>query len=255
MPINNEEIKNNTMLRYDYYSAGRELFFNQNTTMSGIMLGYSIELSLKLLLQLKGMLSQKLFNSHSVNDLFDIASSAYPELETVSKDLILFINDRLDQRYIRGKNRVMKFHVQDGRVQDFPLEIIHYYDKLYYELDRLCWITSEKYNFSSSLYRVLKDLKSYKSRAVFHINYSLHNKLNELDSILNQDEDKDDLIYFNNEKDKLWDFNFMFVTYNKPFNIDDVKNDLMKFEYLKWEIDQDGKEYCTFKFNQDYSVR
>lgn len=253
MEKNEDKLLKNTILRNEYYSAGRTLLFSQNSKMAGIMLGYAIELSLKILLDNIGKLNGKLINSHNINDLFEICKNQYPKLDVISEDLIKFVNDRLDQRYNSGAERVGKYHLEELRVQDFPLDIIHYYDKLFYELDKLCWISTNKNKNASSLYRTLITLNTYPSRAIFHCNYALDSKIDELNSLLLDESDAEILSNFINEKADLWDFNFMFITLvSKKENIN---INLKDYKYQMWEEKGNGVLFTEIKIYYNWRTR
>lgn len=249
--MDDENIKKYTILRNQYYSSGRELLFNQSFSMAGIMLGYSIETSIKLLLILNHKLSNKLKNTHNINNLFQELLKIYPNLN-ISDDLILFINDRLDQRYPDAQNRVTKFHIEENRLQDFSLEIIHYYDELFYQLDKLCWLKTNDATISSSLYRTLKTLNTYPSRAIFHLNYSLYNRMDKLYKLLDISNDQDELKYFNENQNQLLDFNFLFITQNPKIA---THTDISKFNYVRWTQDKNGIPYVNLKLNNTYTLR
>jgi hypothetical protein len=89
-----------TELRLEYYVSGRMLWFNDTSSMAGMLLGYAVELSLKYILIAAGVTNQRLLNSHKVHKLFleCMTRKLIPNVEA-SEDLLLYVSDMFNQRY------------------------------------------------------------------------------------------------------------------------------------------------------------
>ena len=234
--MNKETIAAFTHLRFDYYSNGRTCILNQSPRIGGILLGYAIELSMKMMLESVG--STKLRNSHSLIDIYrEYNNHNLPKLD-VTNDFILFANDRLDQRYPRAANRVLKWHEEEDRFQDFPVDNIELYDDLICQLDDAA-VAQLKCNSASVLIRGAINLDSYPSRAMFHCNHHAKNRwqriLEELEKAGDREIERDN---FKKQMGSIWNFSYILIYIPENYTIKYAKD----YKYPEWEETADGKK-------------
>lgn len=234
--MDKETIVSFTHLRFDYYSNGRANLLNQSPRIGGILLGYAIELSMKMMLEYVG--SKKLRDSHSLNDLYEEYNKQNLPNLNVNKDFISFANDRLDQRYPRAIGRVMKWHEVEDRFQDFPVDNIELYDDLICQLDDAA-VALAKCNSASILIRGAINLESYPSRAMFHCNHHAKNRWKNILGELEKSGGREiESANFKKQMDSIWNFNYMLVYIPEEYPIKFAKD----YRYPEWGKTGNGKK-------------
>lgn len=229
-------------LRFDYYTSGRSAVLNQSPLIGGILLGYAIESSLKMMIDFSSC--RKLLKSHNLFDLYkEYRSQEFPEL-AMSDDFLMFANDRLDQRYPSAHDRVMKWHIEKDRFMDFPVDNIVYYDDVICQLDDFI---TERFQCSSAsiLVRAALNMKTYPGRSVFHCNHHAKLRFDRIQSTLNADSKRNiEASNFAEIKDSLWNFRYILMWIPESYTVHFAKN----YEYPKWEQDRNRTKKATLIF-------
>ncbi|WP_461516961.1 hypothetical protein [Porticoccus sp.] len=166
-----EKRKEWSLLRYNYYSAGRNEMLLGNYSSAGILLGYAVETSLKHALIESGFKDLAILNKHEPQVLMDTChkQGALENVE-VSEDFLDYINDHFKPRYPSLKSKVQEDISARGRVDIIGPLLLSWYDDLMYQIDN--WLikkTSD--NLSSCFFRATGDLHSIKGKLFFHSNY------------------------------------------------------------------------------------
>ena len=233
-----------TNLRFDYYASGRSAVLCQSPRIGGILLGYAIESSLKQLLS--DQLPKKLINSHNLFQLYEqYQLQGFAPLE-MSEDFLKFANDRLDQRYPTGLDRVMKWHAEEDRFQDFPADNIVLYDDVVCQLDD---IVMDKFQCPSSsiLIRGALNIETYPGRALFHCNHHAANRFDKILTELSADSArKIECKNFAEKRQELWNFNYMLMWIPESFTVRYAKD----YAYPNWEPGDEGSKVATLVFRQ-----
>ena len=131
------QLRKFTELRFEYYSAGRTLWFNDNMETAAILLGYAVELSLKqILVVTDNDKNKKLMNSHDVLVLFTEANNVVLKgAFSVTEDLLHFVTDRLHHRYPSQAEQTAVKANKRGHAVCLSLDVIAAYDDLIIGLD------------------------------------------------------------------------------------------------------------------------
>lgn len=128
------------LIRYDYYHAGRLLHLIGNFQAAGVMLGYTVETTMKAgLIEVLTEEQQKknriLNHDHDVRKIF--AECRRHELFTdvgVSEDFLKHVNNYF-QRYPSQQRRVWNEADKQNRVIGNSTDWVYYYDDLIVQLD------------------------------------------------------------------------------------------------------------------------
>lgn len=156
-------------LRFEYYSAGRTLWFTDNMETAAILLGYAVELTLKQILVASGN-DKSLMNSHNVVSLYAKANEhALLGEVPVTEDLLHFVTDRLHHRYPRQVEEAVSNAQKRGHAICLALDIVAAYDDLIIGLDE--WLRNNFPDEGASLGLLATHFVNRTTgRAVFHCN-------------------------------------------------------------------------------------
>ena len=131
-----------TIQRYDYYLAGRTLWFSNQMTTSAIMLAYAIEAHIKHNMNAhRSKFPQKLFNDlilkHDLPKLFKKCQEVglFSEVE-VSDDLLRFAQDNFHRRYPSQTKQTAKNAKNIGHSLGMHIGVILAYDDFILQLDQ-----------------------------------------------------------------------------------------------------------------------
>lgn len=132
-------------LRFEYYSAGRTLWFSDTMNIAGMLLGYAVELSLKQILITAGALSPRLRNSHQHLDLFlECVNVGAVQSDMASTDLLQYVSDVFNQRYPSQVTATIAKAKKRGQAVGLDLTFITGYDDLVIKLDEtICSLYSD----------------------------------------------------------------------------------------------------------------
>ena len=165
------QLRKFTELRFEYYSAGRTLWFNDNMETAAILLGYAVELCLKQILVASGNDGdKKLMNSHNVLKLYARADeTTLKGAVPVTHDLLHFVTDRLHHKYPRQVEEAVANAQKRGHAICLALNVIAAYDDLIIGLDE--WLRENYENENASLGVMgAHFVNRVTGRAVFHCN-------------------------------------------------------------------------------------
>lgn len=125
-----------TELRFEYYVSGRLLWFNDTMNIGTMLLGYSVELSLKYALILAGVSHKGLLHGHRPLDLFRkcVEVNALPKVEA-TEDLLQYVSDMFNQRYPSQVIETSAGAHARGHAIGQSLDLILAYDDLVIQLD------------------------------------------------------------------------------------------------------------------------
>lgn len=156
-------------LRFEYYSAGRTLWFTDNMETAAILLGYAVELSLKQILVASGN-DKSLMKSHDVVSLYSMANEHALKGEApITEDLLHFVTDRLHHRYPKQVAEAVSNARMRGHAVCLSLNVIAAYDDLIIKLDE--WLRENFPEEGASLGLVAaRFVNRVTGRAVFHCN-------------------------------------------------------------------------------------
>jgi hypothetical protein len=125
-----------TELRFEYYTSGRTLWFSDTMSIAGMLLGHSIELTLKHILIEKNSLGPADKNSHFLLPLYkqcETLDAITPG--TIPHDLIQYVSDMLNQRYPSMAVATQKAAQKRNHAIGNAITLIHPYDELTLLLD------------------------------------------------------------------------------------------------------------------------
>lgn len=165
------QLRKFTELRFEYYSAGRTLWFTDNMETAAILLGYAVELSLKQILVASGNDKDRgLMHSHSVVKLYNTADEVVlKDAVSVTQDLLHFVTDRLHHRYPSQVEKSVANAQKRGHAICLALNVIAAYDDLIVGLDE--WLRINYPNEYKSLVVIAAHfVNRVTGRAVFHCN-------------------------------------------------------------------------------------
>lgn len=174
-----ERNKQFSKLRYNYYVAGRALFFSGNSTEVGMYnLGHCIELTLKQAL-LEIVKLGKMRNSHETDKLFALAQKEglFGDVE-VSDDLIQYIQDFFWSRYPSQIQEQTEKMYDEGRGRGFSPTMILYYDDYILQLDQSMRKKFDNLEMSIAV-KASQQIDSKDGRVFFHSNIPAISKLDE----------------------------------------------------------------------------
>jgi hypothetical protein len=125
-----------SLIRFEYYVAGRHLFFNCHTKAAKIMLGYAVECQIKMALLLKGSKNRKLLHRHDIPALHgEAARIGALTGVAASSDFLRFVNDGLNQRYPSQLAAMLRQATADGLVVGSTAADILPYDDYILQVD------------------------------------------------------------------------------------------------------------------------
>ena len=160
-----------TELRFEYYSAGRTLWFNDNMETAAILLGSAAELSLKQILVASGNDKEsRLMSTHNVLALYQKANEVVLKGGVpVTDDLLHFVTDRLHHRYPRQVEEAAAGAQKRGHAICLALYVIAAYDDLIIGLDEWLRQNYPKENVCLGV-MAAHFINRVTGRAVFHCN-------------------------------------------------------------------------------------
>lgn len=162
-----------TELRYEYYAAGRSLWFTDQPTMGAMFLGYAIECSLKLALLMAGEADKRVLNSHSHLDLYRRCRTVGVLMDVeVSDDLLHHVSDSFNQRYPKQLMDVIAAAEGRGQAIAQVIGAILAYDDLMMQLDRSLAVQASDSSVRVALIAA-RFSGRYQGRAIFHSNVAL----------------------------------------------------------------------------------
>lgn len=125
-----------TELRLEYYTSGRTLWFSDTMSIAGMLLGHSIELTLKHMLIEKNSLGATDKKSHQLLPLFkQCEDTGVIAPKTVPHELIQYVSDMLNQRYPSMAIATQDAAQKRGQAIASAITLIHSYDELTLLLD------------------------------------------------------------------------------------------------------------------------
>jgi hypothetical protein len=196
-------------LRQDYYLGGRCLLINRVFGMSGINLGYSIELSLKFILAFNGHPKNELMKHNIENYYKQVIDMKYISPLKVSDDFLRFVNERLNARYPSMIAQRIAKHELESRAYVFTIDMLHCYDEFILQLDDAISKAVGDPRISIG-FRSCRDLKSVNGRIFFHCNDHAFERISSYKEILQQNRDPgDDFEYIDSiltNPIELWNF-------------------------------------------------
>jgi hypothetical protein len=161
-----------TTLRYDYYTAGRTLWFSSQMQPGALMFGYAIEAHLKHLLSQRNSISQKLLHSHDLPLLFKAChDEGFVANVKTTDDLLEYALDNFHRRYPSQTRESSQRAKMKGRCLSQDIGIVLAYDDLILQLDTS--ITSLTKNLSNSLLtRAAHGWQCMEGRFFLHCNHA-----------------------------------------------------------------------------------
>lgn len=235
-----EKRKDWSLLRYNYYSAGRNELLLGNYAAAGILLGYAFEASLKHVLIESGFTDLNILNRHEPQVLMKTCrdEGLLKDIE-VSDDFLDYINDNFKPRYPRLKESVNKDIESRGRFGMFGPLLLSWYDDILFEIDT--WLYSlTKENLSSCLFRASGDIQQIKGRLFFHANYHACMHLENLIEMRKSHQGDNSFILKELEKGPLeyWSSLQGVIPAQNINNVEYVQNFSKRFHYAEWSQDE-----------------
>ena len=125
-----------TKQRYEYYVAGRTLWFNNQMQTGALMFAYAIEAHIKHLLSNHRNCPRKLLYSHDIPILFEksIELDLFTDVE-VSDDLLRYAQDNFHRRYPSQTNETIKAASDRGHALFMDPGLVIAYDDLILQMD------------------------------------------------------------------------------------------------------------------------
>lgn len=131
-----------TQQRYEYYLAGRTLWFHDQLQPGALMLAYAVEAHLKHNINVhRSLFPQKLLKElvykHAIPTLFERSREAglFSDVE-VSGDLLLFVQDNFHRRYPSQTQQAARNVTSRGHALAMAPDLIHAYDDFILQLDQ-----------------------------------------------------------------------------------------------------------------------
>lgn len=183
-----------TQQRYEYYLAGRTLWFHNQSQPGAIMLGYAVEAHLKHCMNVrKSSFPPKLFTTliykHDIPTLFERSREAglFSDVE-VSGDLLLFVQDNFHRRYPSQTQETARNATSRGHALAMAPELIHAYDDFILQLDWSLYRSINDIRASVALMGA-KGVKLLGDRLFFHSNHAAIDQLTDIQRLLDEDWD------------------------------------------------------------------
>lgn len=234
--MDNENRKEWSLLRYNYYSAGRNEMLLGNYSAAGILLGYAIETSFKHALIESGFDDLAILNKHEPQILMRKCQEfgTLEEIE-VSDDFLDYINDHFKPRYPSLKSKVQEDISAKGRIDIIGPLLLSWYDDLMHQIDN--WLIERTSDgLSSCFFRATGDLDNLKGKLFFHSNYHGCSNLEKyIEMRKNHTGDNSDII---SELEKgienLWSTVTGIPPAQRYDNVNYSSNFSKRFHYPKW---------------------
>jgi hypothetical protein len=188
--VNSKQRERYRTIRYDYYHAGRLLHLAGNFHCAGIMLGYTVETTMKAGLmevitedQQKG--NETLNKSHDVRKIFVECGKhgLFADVQ-VSADFLDHINYHF-QRYPSQQSKVLGEASKQNKVIGNSIDWINYYDDLVVQLDHHLLKTTSDPSISI-LYHAIRTLETRNARDILRENVFAHLKFEEYARLIRQ---------------------------------------------------------------------
>lgn len=197
-----------TDLKYEYYTAGRTLFLENQWNAGCLMLGYAIEGQFKHALNEIGYKIKDILYSHDLHLLWKecLQQSLFGDVE-VSEDFIEYTNDHFDQRYPSQRHAKIAQMWERDHAMGMAAYVLVIYDHLLIQLDNSLWAQT-KDSTSSVGVRAACHATSHASRYFFHWNAPA---ISRIPVYLEAVRDRypthvDSILMLEAQRDKLWDF-------------------------------------------------
>lgn len=176
-----------TSLRYDYYVAGRTLWFSNQLQTGALMLGYAIEAHLKHVLTSIGNFSRKLTHQHNFHDLFSVCreNDILQDVE-VSEDLLDYVEDNFHRRYPSQTTETLQNAKSVGHAISISPVVITAYDDFIFQLDHSIAHTLSTPRASIGMLGG-KRVDCLDGKFFFHSNYTAIARLSEIISLCEKD--------------------------------------------------------------------
>jgi hypothetical protein len=168
-----------SLIRYEYYIAGRHLFFFAHSRAARIMLGYAVECQLKAALLNAGSRNHKLLYGHDIPALHhECLAMGIISGVAVSDDFVRYIDDNLNQRYPSQFLKMLERATSDGLVVgSSPADILPYDDYILQLDDCIRKLSSEP--LSSIGVRGALSAENKESEDFFHSNAAAFSRFDE----------------------------------------------------------------------------
>jgi hypothetical protein len=193
-----------TQQRYEYYLAGRTLWFHNQLQPGALMLAYAIEAHLKHSMNVhKSLFPPKLFYKHDIPTLFEKNREAglFSDVE-VSGDLLLFVQDNFHRRYPSQTQQAARNATSRGHALAMAPDLIHAYDDFILQLDQSLYLSINDIRASVALMGA-KGVRSLGGHMFFHSNYAAIDRLTDIQRLLDEDWD----IFLKEEDERLHPLN------------------------------------------------
>jgi hypothetical protein len=162
-----------TSQRYQYYLAGRTLWFCGQMNTGALMLAYGIEAHMKQMLSRERKCPKKLLYDHDISKLFAKSREFGFFLDVaVSDDLITFAQDNFDRRYPSQTRATVENAISLDHALGMHIGHILAFDDLILQLDQSIWRTLNDIRASIAL-NGAKRVASSDGRFFWHSNYAM----------------------------------------------------------------------------------
>ncbi len=160
------------LTRYDYYHAGRLLYSVGNFHGAGIMLGYTIETTMKAgLMEVmpEQQWNDRILKSHDVRQIFAKCTSLGLFLEVgVSSEFLEHVNNNF-QRYPSQIRKIVEQSKNSGVVLAVSADWLYFYDDLIVQLDHALLCRTQD-PLISLVYHAIRTLETRQARDVLYKN-------------------------------------------------------------------------------------
>ena len=172
-----QQIRDWTKQRYEYYVAGRTLWFNNQMEMGAMMLAYSVEAHMKQVLSQQKKPPRKLLYGHDILGLFEKSTelNLFTDLE-VSNDLLRYAQDNFHRRYPSQTRETIQDAMSRGHCLAMDPCLIFAYDDLILQLDESVYRYSGTVKASIAA-RGATLVDCFDGRLFFHCNYPAIDRL------------------------------------------------------------------------------
>ncbi|MBM9576216.1 hypothetical protein JWG45_03525 [Leptospira sp. 201903070] len=235
-----ESRENWSLLRYNYYSAGRNEMLLGNYAAAGILLGYAIETSFKHALIEAGFQDLAILKKHEPQLLYATCKKEgiLNGIES-SDDLLEYINDHLKPRYPILQRQVSEDIISKNRINIIGPLLLSWYDDLMYEIDT--WILSyTKDSLSSCFFRGSGEVKSLKGKLFFHANYHACHQIDNYIVMRKNHKGENSEVIDELEKgvENLWSQVTGIIPAQDFRNVKYYRNFSKRFHYAKWSSEE-----------------
>lgn len=177
-----------TQQRYEYYLAGRTLWFHNQTQPGALMLAYAVEAHLKHSMNVhRSLFPLKLIYKHDIPTLFERSREAglFSDVK-VSGDFLLFVQDNFHRRYPSQTQQTARNATSRGHALAMAPDLIHAYDDFILQLDQSLYRSINDIRASVALMGA-KGVKSLGGHLFFHSNYAAIDQLTDIQRLLDED--------------------------------------------------------------------